>query len=111
MRWMLLLATGCGDAEKETGEADGCASLTTGECASDASCSVIEGYPTLETDDGVCADYSGSGIDVGCMSAEDGCDAAMSFGYDPADPETVYSFGGCVPAGWEQWSDNWAECP
>ena len=111
MRWLLLLATGCGDAEKETGGAVDCASLTPGECASDDSCTTIEGYPTEETADGVCADYSASGMDLGCMSSDDACDAAMSFGYDPANPGDVYSFGGCVPAGWEQWSDNWAECP
>jgi hypothetical protein len=101
--WWIVLA-GCGVSGED------CAALDVSTCGEEPACAVITGYPTQPVGDGVCADYGQSGEPLGCMDAESGCPAVMSFGYDPESPDAVYSFGGCVPEGWESWSDDWSEC-
>ena len=75
-----------------------------------ASCEPVEAYPTRIVDGAVCADYGAAPSEVGCATGG-GCAAEMKYGSDPDDPDTIWSFGGCLPEGWERTDLEWQECP
>jgi len=87
------------DATSPTGE---CMTLDVEDCVERSDCVPIEGKKlrTLSNGDW-CVDYSVQDEPKGCMSADVGCLAVISFASPPTNPGTCFSFpSSCIPTDW-----------
>jgi hypothetical protein len=80
-----------------------CDSLEPVACAERSDCTIIRGY-SLEDDGsgGLCYDLSDPSEGLGCMSADQTCDGALTYGRPAGTEEQCTLFmSGCLPADWE----------
>ncbi len=88
-----------------------CDLLEPESCAEHSDCSVIAGY-ALQDDGGggLCYDLSEPSEGLGCMSAELGCDSALTYGRPAGTEEQCTLFmNGCLPSGWENCDSFYAD--
>ena len=78
-----------------------CADLSVTDCASRDDCAAITASQIVVNTEEECLDWANSVEDVGCMDANMGCGAAITYAASAADPTQCYGFyNTCIPAGW-----------
>jgi hypothetical protein len=90
-----------GDSSIDTGDAS-CATLDADVCSENAECHPIGGLALQEDGSGgLCHDFSDPAEILGCMSLNQGCTGALTYGRpEGSDDQCILFMSGCLPNGW-----------
>lgn len=90
-----------GDSSIDTGEAS-CATLDVDACSQNSECHLIGGLALQEDESGgLCHDISDPTEMLGCMSVDQNCDGALTYGRpEGSEDQCILFMSGCLPSGW-----------
>ena len=101
----------CSSIEDPEPEAD-CVELSVSDCAETEACVVITASEVILDTEEECFAWANSVDNVGCMPAEIGCGAAITYAASAEEPTLCYGFTNtCIPDGWNDCSlESYPDC-